>query len=553
MRAPATSGIDAPSVAGRAMLSLALLVLFYLFTLGIALAMLAFPVLMFLTTKASAANLRGQLFVTLLCWIPAGMLLMGILTVRRAWTPPRGRRLEESDAPELFSTLAELGALAGTAPPTAVYLTDRIDLAVTEMPTRRGGPKERVLFVGAPMLAWVTVAELRAGLAHELGHFAFGDTRLLGLVSHAHASFRNVIDNTRRSEFADTGIQSVEVAFSFARALGDAIVTNYAKVFFWLTRPGDRRAELAADQLAKRLAGPHAAVRLLEKVSLADVLYEEYLHLDVTAAVAAGGLPTDLTAGFATFSARIRELGISEKIEKAVRERKTDPFDAHPAVAERTAKLLEGASAHADANAGANADANADATADANADASADDGRAASSLVAIDVDAFLVESLLRAAAPALRSDRALARLTWAEMASGVYAPHLATRARDLAAQLFPTHTDARTAAAMFGAVVADVEGGRLEPVALALAPDLPEVAPHERAMVARAVVASALETLFVGALLERGAEVEASLGEPCFVLRYEGERVLAGVIARASMGNPAAARDVSTWAKRLTA
>lgn len=541
MRAPAFTSIDAPSVAGRAFVSLALLVIFYLVTIGVALAMFALPIAMFLTTETSARNLRGELLVTVLCWIPAGMLLMGIVTVRRVWTPPKGRRLEEADAPELFSILNELGAAARTAPPAAVYLTDRIELAVSETPTRRGAPKERVLFVGAPMLAWVTVAELRAGLAHELGHFAFGDTRLLGLVSHAHASFRNVLENTRRDAFADTGVASLEAAFSFARALGDAIVTNYAKVFFWLTRPADRRAELAADQLASRIAGPRAAVRLLEKVSLADVLYEEYLRLDVTAAVAAGGLPLDLIAGFAAFSARVRELGISEKIERAVREKKTDPFDAHPSVAERTTKLLANAEATADA----------DTNADTGAGANADDARPASSLVAIDVDAFLVESLLREAAPALRSNRVLTRLTWAEMAEGVYAPHLTERARSLAAQLFASHTDARTAAAMFGAVIADVTGGRLDAIALALVPDLPQVAPHQRAGIAHAVVASALETLFVGALLERGAELEASLGEPCFALRFEGERVLPGLLTRASMENPDAAADVSKWARRL--
>jgi hypothetical protein len=45
--------------------------------------------------------------------------------------------------------------------------------------------------------------------------------------------------------------------------------------------------------------------------------------------------------------------------------------------------------------------------------------------------------------------------------------------------------------------------------------------------------------------------VEAWLDEPCFVLRFEGERVLPGVMARASMGHPEAAADVSKWAKRL--
>jgi Zn-dependent protease with chaperone function len=526
------TAIDAPSVVARAIVAVVLLIGFYLVTLGVALLMFFAPIHGW---DADPMALRSNLTSLALGWIPAFIVVLGVLRVRRIWAPPRGRRLDASEAPALFAMLAELGSAARTAPPSVVYLTDRCDLSVAETRLSRGGPKERVLFVGAPALALLTAAELRAGLAHELGHFAFGDVRLSGVVSFAHASFRALLENTRRPP-PETRIPAVAMAFAFARVIGDRVVASYAWLFFLITRRSDRRAELAADQLAKRIAGPHAMVRLLEKLALADALWDEYLRCDVARAVDAGGLPSDLTGGFATFTTRLRERGATEPLERALRERPTDWFDAHPALGVRTSALLEGAAPLAASAPGEHGE---------------HDDRPASALVSLDVDAFLVDRLRRAAAPVLRSNRALAQLPWASLPRDVYAPHLAQRARALAAQLFSIHPEARTSRAMLAALVADIEGDRLERLALELAPLLPHTPKPERRPLLDAAVSDALATLLCGALLEGGAEVDASLGEPCIVLCHEGERIHAADLARASLTDAAAEADLARWARAL--
>lgn len=84
--------------------------------------------------------------------------------------------------------LDEPGARAGTAPPEEIYLTALPDLGVTEIGGTLGIGGRRILVLGVPLLHWLTVAELRAGLAHELGHYLGGDTKLSGVVSYCESS-----------------------------------------------------------------------------------------------------------------------------------------------------------------------------------------------------------------------------------------------------------------------------------------------------------------------------------------------------------------------------
>lgn len=520
-KANAIAGIDAPSVVGRALLAIALLVGFYLLTLGVAVVLLLVPVVLAWTT--GLRNLRLLIFAFAICWIPAFLLFLSMFDIRRAPFTPKGRRLAPEEAPELFAILSELARAASTEPPSEVYLTDRVDLSVTETAGLFGKRGHRILSIGAPVLAWTTVEELRAGLAHELGHFAFGDTRLLGLVSYAHAAFRAVLENTERAPFADSGISSIEAGFAMAKGIGDALVENYAKFFFWLTRKSDRRAELAADQLAGRLVGSDAAIRLLEKFSVAGPLYDVYLDQEVGFALAAGGLPIDLTAGFAAFSARLKERGVTKEIEEAVRKETTSFYDAHPALTDRVEALRR-----------------------VPLTTYIHDPRSAAALVALDLDAWLVSSVMTNA-----SVRGVAPMRWADMPRAVFAPHCMRQARETAAQLFSLHPEASTLTAMFATIVRSLGEGRLESIAHYLEPELASVPPHLRWQAVKRVGARTINALFSGALLERGAEIDVSLGEPSLVFRLQGTPVAPGDLASRSIDDAEICAALQRWAASL--
>jgi hypothetical protein len=63
----------------------------------------------------------------------------------------------------------------------------------------------------------------------------------------------------------------------------------------------------------------------------------------------------------------------------------------------------------------------------------------------------------------------------------------------------------------------------------------------------------AVATLFRGALLERGAIAEPSLGEPSIVFRYQGTRVLARDLALRAFENEPARVALEQWASHLAA
>ena len=57
------------------------------------------------------------------------------------------------------------------------------------------------MIVGAPLANFLSVEELGSGVAHELGHFAGGDTRLTGFSTQTHALFASVVENVQRDPF----------------------------------------------------------------------------------------------------------------------------------------------------------------------------------------------------------------------------------------------------------------------------------------------------------------------------------------------------------------
>jgi Zn-dependent protease with chaperone function len=492
---PITEGIAAPSMWGRAITVLALLAGFYALTLGVAAGLVSLPVLYAYTAKTF--NVRVVIYLIAFCIIPAGMLVASVFRVRRPRCRPDGRRLERYEAPELFAILDDLAARAATAPPTKVYLVTEPALGVTEM------DGERLLVIGVPYLAWSTVDELRAGLAHELGHFAFGDTRLLKLTLWAHDAFRSVLEGTSASRFGGVN-GTLDLALGFAAGLGESLVKAYARVFFFVTRRADRRAELAADQLSARLVGPGPAIRLLEKSGVMGPSFDAYT-MQIAGTVKHGVMPSDVLAGFEAFVRTSEERGILKRLAEEQRLRPTDVYDAHPAVPVRVAAL-----------------------ASVPAPLRVEDARIALGLLQFDAQAWTASMLAHELRHLVSFGKTLEQARWSEVPQRVLMPLCAEEARKVAARLFPHYPEARTQAEMFAAVVRGLGSGHQVP------PD-------------------AVATLFRGALLERGAIAEPSLGEPTIVFRYEGTRVLAWDLALRAFENEQARVALEQWASHLAA
>ena len=101
-----------------------------------------------------------------------GALLLVVL--RALWVrlqAPGGERLTRGEAPQFFALLDRLKARLDTPAVHQVLVTDEFNAAVTQVP-RLGvfGWHRNYLLLGLPLLRSLSVVQLEAVLAHELGH-----------------------------------------------------------------------------------------------------------------------------------------------------------------------------------------------------------------------------------------------------------------------------------------------------------------------------------------------------------------------------------------------
>ncbi|WP_260613803.1 M48 family metallopeptidase, partial [Streptomyces sp. WAC05858] len=219
-------------------------------------------------------------------------------------------------------------------PPARIRLTAEVNASVTEDAPLLGlAPGRRVLYLGMPLPACLSPAELRAVLAHELGHFSRRHSRF-GAVAHRGAAG---LDAARQA------IQEASAANHLVRLYAGwplLLLGLYTRVFRWLTRPVRRRQELEADREAARVAGPGAMADALRSTAALEAAWQEFLA-DFLAPMrrATGRIPDDPFRAFAHMveAPEVRE-PLAALRARAV-ERPADPDDAHPALATRLERL----------------------------------------------------------------------------------------------------------------------------------------------------------------------------------------------------------------------
>ena len=164
-----------------------------------------------------------------------------------------------ADAPLIFSAVDDVAKRLGVRPPGQIRLTYLPCCGVVAW------GRSRALILGLPLLRVLTLAELRAVIAHELAHLARGDA------TRAAKSAR----------FVEGLGQALERSGERARGpLG-----GWAKLCWrWAIRligPIARGQETRADRSAAAIAGGSAAASALVKVALVQPLFREVLeHYD---------------------------------------------------------------------------------------------------------------------------------------------------------------------------------------------------------------------------------------------------------------------------------
>ncbi|WP_439673455.1 M48 family metallopeptidase [Embleya sp. MST-111070] len=237
----------------RAVVAVGLLMGVYVLVLGLAVgdAVLVFEVLLTETTDAADTSSPVGAMIT----VPVvGALFWGLAAVSRpTFTDVGSVPLTPEQAPLLWHTTRQLADAVGTSPPTEIHLVAEVNAGVTEEAWLLGlvGGRRR-LYLGLPLVLGSTQDELRAVIAHELGHYAGRHTRLLAITHRSRGSLHEIM---RRLELT---ARVASYTFLFVWVVRRFFL-GYAKCFDLLTLSTGRRQEFEADAVAARVAVPPKA------------------------------------------------------------------------------------------------------------------------------------------------------------------------------------------------------------------------------------------------------------------------------------------------------
>ncbi|MDX8051252.1 M48 family metallopeptidase [Lentzea sp. BCCO 10_0798] len=291
----------------RAALALVMLAGFFVLGTGIVTALGVLAAVLFDRGQTEG----GWWLVALAILVGAPMLYAVVVAV---WARPRaeGVPLTRATHPELWRHVDELAAIAGTRSPDELRLVDKANAGVWE---RRG---TRYMELGLPWLAGMTIGELRSVLAHELGHYGGGHTRVSALTSRAQTALGLV----SKTDNAFVGV-----------------LYAWAKLYALAAASESRKHERFADEVSVAAAGREASMRSLLRGGPLGVAWEDYKRWYVSLAVLAGRTPP-LLEGFRAYLDHPRRVHQLREIEPLLAAQEpSSVFNSHPPIRERVATI----------------------------------------------------------------------------------------------------------------------------------------------------------------------------------------------------------------------
>jgi len=305
--------VNARGLAGRAALSLALMVGFYAISIALVGALLWVP-------YAQGTHFQAvPLQITLACVGAAATILWSLVPRRDRFEAP-GPRLAADTHPRLFSLIEGVAEMTGEQRPDEVYLLTHVNAFVTQRGGLFGWGTRRIMGVGLPLLQALSLDEFRAVVAHEFGHYGGGDVTLAPLVYRTRAAIGRTVDQLRETHFV-------------------GLFVWYGRLFLKLTHAVSRQQEFVADAVAARVAGAATQAAALRRVTTAAAAFDLFMEVEVVPVLRAGFLPP-LTEGFRTFcesgEVAARMAGLLHEAETSG---ESSPFDTHPPLRERLAAL----------------------------------------------------------------------------------------------------------------------------------------------------------------------------------------------------------------------
>lgn len=299
----------------RAAIAVAMLFGFYLYAFALA------GVLLIGTLVASdmLGVVLGQLVLVTLA-LPLGVLVATWRVIRAKAPPAPGVEVTLEGAPAIWDEVRSVAQAVGTRVPDEIRLVADVNAAVFER-TRLLGliGGRRYLYVGVPLVQCLTVGQLRAVLAHELGHYSHSHTRLGELTYRGGDAIAETIKQVGPTSFTGWMLRA------------------YHGIYFLVSLAVNRRQELEADRAAVRVAGRRAAAAALRELPALDAAWAAYWEYYVEPGLDGGLAPANVLRHFPRL-VREREAELAPLRESPPTEKSL--WDSHPPIAERI-RLLE--------------------------------------------------------------------------------------------------------------------------------------------------------------------------------------------------------------------
>jgi heat shock protein HtpX len=480
------------------MMAVAFIVLFYVGGIVLGVTGIALP---FLVNKFTSWNVPPlvMLIAGVFGAYALGATFASPFVGEKKWKDP-GPRLSDATHPELFALVEDVSRRMHTRPPEVVYLVSEANAFVAEHRKPFTLRRTRVLGLGLPLLHVYDRSELRATLAHELGHYAGSDTLISGLVHTTRIRIMRAL-----AAVDESGSESSLI--DLGRKLVHELLGAYSRLFMSLTQAVSRQQELEADRASVELAGTQAHVSGLEKDHEAGLLYSVYLNAEVGPMLEVHAWPEDFWGGYVALT---QQPGIRTRASELVKTATTSPYDSHPSLPDRIAfaRSLPACDEPRDA-------------------------RPALGLLDLSADPNLLREVEFSIVDASKVDvHSLRRVAWAEVTREVHDPVQREHARRVAELLHP-HVGGPTYVEM---VVRCLDYVRMDGpwwLATTLEPTLrdvtfPSAAIQQDAM--RDILGQHFGALVGVALVEKGGVWRTSLGEP-LVVDFRGFELHPGRLA----------------------
>jgi Zn-dependent protease with chaperone function len=225
----------------------------------------------------------------------------------------------------LYREVQEIAKRVGSPRIHQVVVTGAHNASAVQIPRAGVFWPRNTLAVGYPLLATLSVDQMRAVIAHELGH-----------ITHAHGRFASWVHRTRQSWVRLLDVlerhQSVPAHVYF-------LFRVYVPRLRAVSASVSRQQERLADRLAGEVAGPEAAAQALTAIEAGQYLAAERFWPEIYKRVEQDPNPP---SPFAQLGPGLWD-GVADRAQLLERllEDDTGDADTHPALRERLAALQQ--------------------------------------------------------------------------------------------------------------------------------------------------------------------------------------------------------------------